>query len=88
MCEGLEARLGDLCLDHLNPPLQLCTLNIDSLDMPQLLRARYSLEVPVLLVELDNPDSRFELEGVSPRLEQEGLFNWLQKAICKKMRTS
>ncbi|EHA60192.1 glutaredoxin family protein [Synechococcus sp. WH 8016] len=75
LCEGLEQRLRDLNLERSVHPLQLVVVDIDSPECPALLRARYDLEVPVLVLE----DT--ELPRVSPRLSGDGLRNWLQR-VC------
>lgn len=74
-------------MDLFDPPLVLCVVNIDEPDIPKSIKARYSLEVPVLILELDNPLRRFELPRVSPRISQEDLAIWLKKNICKKLQT-
>ena len=75
LCEGLEQRLRDLNLEQGIHPLKLVVVDIDAPDCSALLRARYDLEVPVLVLE----DT--ELPRVSPRLSGDGLRNWLQK-VC------
>jgi len=75
LCEGLEQRLRDLNLERGVHPLQLVVVDIDSPECPASLRARYDLEVPVLVLE----DT--ELPRVSPRLSGDGLRNWLQR-VC------
>ena len=75
LCEGLEQRLRDLNLEQGIHPLKLVVVDIDAPDCSALLRARYDLEVPVLVLE------ETELPRVSPRLNGDGLRNWLQK-VC------
>ncbi len=88
ICKGLEERISNISLELFDPPLFLCVINIDEPDIPKALKDRYSLEVPVLLLELDNPLRRFELPRVSPRLSQKDLSIWLEKIIFKKLETS
>ena len=78
LCEGLEQRLRQLDLAALN--LQLVVTDIDGPSTPAAVKARYDLEVPVLRV-LDG-HVQIPLARVSPRLCGEGLFNWLQRALC------
>ncbi|AAP99457.1 MULTISPECIES: glutaredoxin family protein [Prochlorococcus] len=85
LCEGLEARLRKLALEHLTPPLTLSVIDIDGADVTSEENARYSLEIPVLFIELKSPVRRFELPRVSPRLTEEGLLNWLKKNLQEKM---
>ncbi len=75
LCEGLEQRLRDLNLERDVHPLQLEVVDIDSPECPVSLRARYDLEVPVLVLD----DT--ELPRVSPRLSGDGLRHWLQR-VC------
>ena len=88
LCKGLEERISDLSLDLLDPPLELCVVNIDEPDVPKPIKARYSLEVPVLILEVDNPLRRFDLPRVSPRLSKDDLFIWLEKVVYTKLQTS
>ena len=73
LCEGLEQRLIALNLAGLGITLQV--IDIDGQDVSPELKARYDLEVPVLVAH------GRELPRVSPRLSGEGLFNWLQQAL-------
>ena len=78
LCEGLEQRLRDLNLERDVHPLQLEVVDIDSPECPVSLRARYDLEVPVLVLD----DT--ELPRVSPRLSGDGLRHWLQQVCAKE----
>ena len=73
LCEGLESRLKDLDLVGLSITLKV--IDIDATGIPQELKARYDLEVPVLALDGN------ELPRVSPRLTGEGLLNWLQRCL-------
>ena len=73
LCEGLESRLKDLDLVGLSITLKV--IDIDATGIPQELKARYDLEVPVLALDGS------ELPRVSPRLTGEGLLNWLQRCL-------
>jgi hypothetical protein len=73
--------LQDLNLDLDTPPLKLVVVDIDSSDCAATLRARFDLEVPVLVL------GDTELPRVSPRLSGTGLRHWLQRAcstVCAK----
>ena len=81
LCEGLEQRLQDLNLDQDIPPLKLVVVDIDASDCAAAVRARFDLEVPVLVL------GDTELPRVSPRLSRTGLRHWLQRAfatVCAK----
>ena len=73
LCEGLEARLRNLDLAALD--LELQVIDIDAVAVSPALKARYDLEVRVL-ARADQ-----ELPRGSPRLDGEGLFNWLQRRL-------
>ena len=73
LCEGLETRLRNLDLAALD--LELQVIDIDADAVSPALKARYDLEVPVLAL------ADQELPRVSPRLDGEGLFNWLQRRL-------
>ena len=83
LCEGLEQRLRGLPLQDLRPPLKLCVIDIDALDTPPRVRERYDIEVPVMLLGSKDLNETIELPRVSPRLNKEGLFNWVQKALLQ-----
>ena len=86
LCEGLEERLWKLSLDQLEIPIELCVRDIDTKDATKAETERYSLEVPVLLLELSSPLRRFKLQRVSPRLDEEALLSWLQTIFTKTIR--
>ena len=81
LCKGLENRLRSLSLECLDPPLSLCVMDIDSTQVSEVERARYELSVPVLCIAKEKFQQSIELPRVSPRLNNEGLFKWLQKAL-------
>ncbi len=85
LCEGLESRLTNLPLDKINPPLDLCVKDIDGVDVSPDENKLYSLEVPVLILELKPLMRKLKLPRVSPRLSEDGLFKWLQKTIKEKI---
>ncbi|MDC0315894.1 glutaredoxin family protein [Synechococcus sp. AH-551-G15] len=75
LCDGLEQRLRALNLEQDSLHLKLVVVDIDAPGCAAPLRARYDLEVPVLVLE------ETELPRVSPRLSGDGLCNWL-KRVC------
>ncbi len=83
LCEGLEERLRSLSLHDLSPKIELLVLDIDSADVSKQVREHYNLQVPVMLVEINDLTENFELPRVSPRLNGDGLFQWLQKTLTK-----
>ena len=87
LCEGLERRLRSLSLKEFTPPIELFVIDIDAADTPKDLQVRYDLEVPVMLFESSGLKKMFELPRVSPRLNSEGLCQWLQKILTKTVGT-
>ena len=79
LCEGLEGRLTALDLGSLVPPLRLEVIDIDADGVDPAIRARYDLEVPVLAL------SGVVLPRVSPRLQSDGLYAWLQRACASAL---
>ena len=83
LCEELERRLRSFSLKEFTPPLDLYVIDIDAADTPKDLQVRYDLQVPVMLFERSDLNKMFELPRVSPRLNNEGLCQWLQKILTK-----
>ena len=73
LCAGLEERLRQLDLNSLQ--LVLVTVDIDHPETPSQWKARYDLEVPVLVLD------HKELPRVSPRLSGNSLLKWLAKQL-------
>ncbi|WP_320668183.1 glutaredoxin family protein [Prochlorococcus sp. MIT 1307] len=85
LCEELARRLTCLPLEELIPPIKLRVIDIDAADTPKELCARYDTQVPVMLLGTSDLKKMVELPRVSPRMNSEGLFLWLQKIITKTM---
>ena len=83
LCEGLEQRLSSLSLQDLTPPLSLHVIDIDASETPKELRARYDLQVPVMLLGATDLKEIIELPRVSPRLNGDALYQWLEKLLVK-----
>nr|WP_115018295.1 glutaredoxin family protein [Synechococcus sp. UW140] len=79
LCEGLEQRLRRLDLSAIAPPLVLEVIDIDAPGTDPALKARYDLEVPVLAL------ASMPLPRVSPRLDGDGLYAWLQRACSSAL---
>ena len=88
LCEGLQDRLSNIPLDQLKPSLELLILDIDGSDVSDEIRLRFQNEVPVLLLRSKNNEYSRELPRVSPRLQEQSLFNWLQQTIFKTINLS
>ncbi len=85
ICEGLEERLRSISLTELHPPLELRIIDIDDKETPKLIKDQYDLEVPVMVLGSIDSKKIFQLPRVSPRLNEDGLFEWLQKIITKSL---
>ena len=88
LCEALEERLREIPLDQIKPSFELDILDIDSEEVSVEQAESYSLEVPVLFCELQEPLRRYKLPRASPRLSQDGLLNWLKKVIQRSIETN
>ncbi len=85
LCEGLEQRLRSIPLQRLVPPQELHVIDIDSNEVSEELRANYDQQVPVIALWMEDTKKRVEFPRVSPRLNEEGLFLWVQKVISKSI---
>ena len=84
LCDALEGKLRSILLKDFSPSLELRINDIDSSNVSEEDHFRYNLEVPVLFIKGINSSQRIELPRSSPRLNDEGLKNWLQKIIYQK----
>ena len=73
-------------LESLSPPLKLHVINIAEAEIPEVQKARYLLEVPVLLLEVNDHMKTFELPRVSPRLSGAQLLNWIEKVVSESLK--
>ncbi len=83
LCESLEQKLAKLPLDNLHPPLDFFLIDIDAIQTPKEVKIRYDLVVPVLAISSKDFNHIEELPRVSPRIDGQVLFNWLQKTLAK-----
>ena len=81
MCETLEKKLSNICLNNLKPPLSLSIVDIDSLKVPSVVKIKYTNQVPVLILDSTKLLKKIELPRVSPRLNEEMLLSWMQKNL-------
>ena len=81
MCESLEKKLLNISLTNLNPPLLLSIVDIDSKEVLTDIQAKYSNEVPVMVLNSNILSKKIELPRVSPRLKEELLLSWIQKKL-------
>ena len=77
----MEEKLKNVPLNELSPPLNLAIVDIDSYCVTNFERNKYDLEVPVMIIK-SNLKS-IVIPRSSPRLDEKGIFNHLQKNIDK-----
>ena len=81
LCETLEKKLLNISLTSLNPPMVLSVLDIDSKEVSEDLRIKYSNEVPVMLIDSNTLSKKIEFPRVPPRLKEDMLSSWIQKNL-------
>ncbi len=81
LCQELEKKLSNICLNNLNPSLALCIVDIDSKKVCIDIQRKYTNEVPVLVLDSTKLLKKIELPRVSPRLKEEILLSWIQKHL-------
>ena len=81
LCETLEKKLLNISLTSLNPPMVLSVLDIDSKEVSEDIRIKYSNEVPVMLIDSNTLSKKIEFPRVSPRLKEDMLSSWIQKNL-------
>ena len=81
LCEALEKKLLDISLTSLNPPMVLSVLDIDSNEVTDNLRKKYSNDVPVMVINYNTLSKIIEFPRVPPRLKEDQLSSWIQKNL-------
>ncbi len=81
LCETLEKKLLNLSLINLNPPVSLSIVDIDSKEVSNDIKRKYTNEVPVLVFDSNKLLRKFELPRVPPRLKEDLLLSWIQKNL-------
>ena len=81
LCETLEKKLLNISLTSLNPPMVLSVLDIDSKEVSEDIRVKYSNEVPVMLIDSNTLSKKIEFPRVPPRLKEDMLSSWIQKKL-------
>tara|TARA_B100000700_G_C14704931_1_gene696290 strand:+ start:132 stop:371 length:240 start_codon:yes stop_codon:yes gene_type:complete len=74
-----------LPLKEINPLLELQLIDIDASDISEGERMQYNLLVPLIFLGTIENYQMAELPRVSPRMNKEGLFQWLKKVISNKL---
>ena len=81
LCETLEKKLSNICLNHLKPSLTLSIVDIDSEKESLDIQIKYTNEVPILVLDSKKLLKKIDLPRVSPRLKEEMLLSWIQKHL-------
>ena len=81
LCQALEKRLSNICLNNLKPSLILSIVDIDSKKVSLDIQKKYSNEVPVMILDSTKLLKKIEFPRVSPRLKEDMLFSWIQKHL-------
>ena len=81
LCQTLEKKLSNICLNNLKPSLILSIVDIDSEKVSLDIQIKYTNEVPVLVLDSTKLLKKIELPRVSPRLKEEMLLSWIQKHL-------
>ena len=81
LCQSIEKKLSNICLDKLNPPILLSIIDIDSNTVSLDIQMKYANEVPVIVLHSTILLKKIELPRVSPRLKEDMLLSWIQKNL-------
>ena len=81
LCQTIEKKLYNICLEKLNPSIALSIVDIDSKEVSLDIQMKYTNEVPVLVLDSTILFKKIELPRVPPRLNEEMLSSWIQKKL-------
>ena len=81
LCQTLEEKLSNICLEKLNPSIILSIVDIDSKKVSIDIKMKYTNEVPVMVLDSSRLLKKFELPRISPRLKEDMLLSWIQKNL-------
>ena len=81
MCQTLEKKLSNICLEKLNPSIVLSIVDIDSKKVSLDIQMKYTNEVPVIVLDSTRLLKKIELPRVPPRLKEDMLLSWMQKHL-------
>ncbi len=81
LCQELERKLSNICLNNLKPSLELSIVDIDSIKVSLDIQMKYTNEVPIIVLDSTKLLKKIELPRVSPRLKEDMLFSWIQKNL-------
>ena len=81
LCQTLETKLSNICLENLNPAISLSIVDIDSKKVSLDIQMKYTNNVPVIVLDSTRLLKKIELPRVSPRLKEDMLLAWIQKNL-------
>ena len=81
LCQTLEEKLSNICLENLKPSIVLSIVDIDCKKVSLDIQIKYTNEVPVIVLDSARLSKKIELPRVSPRLKEETLLSWIQKNL-------
>ena len=87
LCQTLEKKLSNLCLENLDPSIILSIVDIDSKKVSLDIQMKYTNEVPVIVLDSTRLLKKIELPRVPPRLKEDMLLSWVQKNLNNVYKT-
>ena len=81
LCQTLEEKLSNICLEKLNPSIVLSIVDIDSEKVSLDIQMKYTNEVPVIVLDSTILLKKVEFPRVSPRLKEDMLLSWIQRKL-------
>ena len=81
LCQSLEKKLSNICLEKLTPSIKLSIVDIDSKKVSLDIKMNYTNHVPVMVLDSSRLLKKIELPRVSPRLSEDMLLSWIQKNL-------
>ena len=88
LCQTLEKKLSNICLENLTPSIVLSIVDIDSKKVSLDIQLKYANEVPVIVLDSNRLLKKIELPRVSPRLKEDMLLSWIQKKLNDFYKTA
>jgi len=88
LCQTLEKKLSNICLENLTPPIELSIVDIDSKKVSLDIHIKYTNDVPVIVLNSTQLFKKVELPRVPPRLNEEMLLSWIQKNLNMLYKTA
>ena len=81
LCQTLEKKLSNICLENLNPSIVLSIIDIDSKEVSLNIQMKYTNDVPVIVLDSNRLLKIIELPRIPPRLKEDMLLSWIQKNL-------